>query len=84
MLPALNRFPRMMQEYLTARLRERYRANHSRVMGLKTREEALAYCNAVREKVARVFGPWPERTPLNLRVTGELDRGAYHVCALDR
>ena len=26
-IPALNRFPRMMQEYLTARLRENYEQN---------------------------------------------------------
>lgn len=77
--PTLNRFPRMMQEYLTARLRENYRANHARVMGLKTREEALAYCAEVRAKIDGVFGPWPEKTPLNVRVTGELDRGAYHI-----
>jgi dienelactone hydrolase/pimeloyl-ACP methyl ester carboxylesterase len=75
----LNRFPRMMQEYMTARLRENYRANHARVMSLKTRDDALAYCAEVRAKAARVFGPWPERTPLNVRVTGELDRGAYRV-----
>ncbi len=78
-MPPLNRFPRMMQEYLTARLRESYRANHARVMGLRTRDGAMAYCAEVREKITRVFGPWPERTPLNLRVTGELDRGSYRV-----
>lgn len=79
MKPPLNRFPRMMQEYMTARLRENYRANHARVMSLKTRNAALAYCAEVREKTVRVFGPWPERTPLNLRITGELVRGAYRV-----
>jgi len=78
-LTTLNRFPRMMQESLTTRLREHYRANHARVMELQTRDAALAYCADVRETVARVFGPWPERTPLNLRTTGELDRGAYRV-----
>jgi cephalosporin-C deacetylase-like acetyl esterase len=75
----LNRFPRMLQEYLVSRLRENYRANQARVLGLRTREEALAYCAEVRAKIAHVFGPWPERTPLNLRVTGELERGAYRV-----
>jgi len=75
----LNRFPRMMQEYLTRRLRMGYAANHARVMGLQTREEALAYCAEVRAKIPLIFGPWPERTPLNVRVTGELDRGAYRV-----
>jgi len=78
-MSTLNRFPRMVQEYVTARLRENYRSNHARVMSLKTREHALAYCAEVRDKVAGVFGPWPERTPLNLRITGELDRGAYRV-----
>jgi dienelactone hydrolase len=75
----LNRFPRMMQEYMTARLRANSQANHARVMSLKTCAEAEAYCAEVREKAARVFVPWPEKTPLNVRVTGELDRGAYHV-----
>lgn len=78
-MPILNRSPRMMQEYLVSRLRANYRANHARVMGLKTRGEAEAYCAELRGKLDRVFGPWPERTPLNLRVTGELDRGAYRV-----
>jgi dienelactone hydrolase len=69
----------MMQEYLVSRVRENYRANHARVMGLRTRAEAEAYCAEVRGKIDRVFGPWPEKTLLNLRVTGELDRGAYRV-----
>lgn len=75
----LNRFSRMVQEYVTARVRANYRANHARVMGLTTRDEALAYIADVRTKVAAVFGPRPQRTPLNVRVTGELDRGCYRV-----
>lgn len=81
-LSPLNRFPRLMQDYLTARVRENYRANHARVMGLKTRAAAEAYCTEVRGTSERVFGPWPERTPLNVRVTGERDRGAYRVRTL--
>jgi dienelactone hydrolase len=75
----LNRFPRMMQEYVTSRLRQNYRANHERVMGLKSRRDALEYCEEVRKKVGSVFGPWPERTPINVRVTGELERESYTV-----
>lgn len=78
-MPPLHRFPRMMQEYLNKRLREGYLANHAGVMGLTTRAEAEEYCAEVRQKIARVFGPWPEKTPLNLRVTGEVDRGAYLI-----
>ncbi len=78
-VPVLHRFPRMLQDYLTRRLRENYRANHARVLSLKTRKAALAYCAGLRRKIAHVFGPWPEKTPLNLRITGALDRGAYLV-----
>lgn len=76
---SLNRFPRMMQEYLTRRLRAVYTNNHARVMGLKTREDALAYRNELRSKVPLIFRRMPERMPLNIRVTGELDRNAYRI-----
>ena len=75
----LNRFPRMMQEYLVARLEALYHANHARVMALCTREEALAYRDEVRAKMPLVFGEMPEKTPLNLRVTRENDRGEYLI-----
>ena len=33
-----------------------------------------AYVRAVRAKIQQCFGPWPEKTPLNPRVTGTVDR----------
>ncbi len=75
----LNRFPRMMQEYLTARLRAVYRDNHQRVMGLQTTEQVRQYRERLREKMPLVFGEMPERTPLNLRVTGEVVRDQYLI-----
>lgn len=75
----LNRFPRMMQEYLAARLEATYQANHQRVMGLKTRKDAVAYREELRQKMPLIFGKLPDRTPLNLRVTRETDRGAYRI-----
>ncbi|MGC9319168.1 MAG: alpha/beta hydrolase family protein, partial [Armatimonadota bacterium] len=75
----LNRFPRMMQEYLTARLRAIYRANHERVMGLETAGGARRYCAWVGRQMRRIFGKMPERTPLNLRVSGEVERDEYTI-----
>ena len=43
------------------------------------REEALAYRDEVRAKMPLVFGEMPEKTPLNLRVTRENDRGEYLI-----
>ena len=78
-IPPLNRFPRMMQEYMTRRVRAAHAADADRIMALKTREEALEYIAEVRKKLSGVFGPWPDRTELNVRVTGEQDRGTYRV-----
>src|SRR5262249_18232462 len=33
----------------------------------------------VREKIRLCFGPFPEKTPLNERVTGRVEREAYHI-----
>ena len=78
-METLNRFPRMMQEYLVKRLNATYAENIERVMALGTRDEALAYRDELRKKMRLIFGEMPERTPLNLRVTGEIDRGDYLI-----
>ena len=42
-LEPMNRFPRMMQEYLVRRVRAIESANADRIMALSSREEAEAY-----------------------------------------
>jgi len=39
----------------------------------------LYYREELREKMPLIFGEMPERTPLNVRVTDEVDRGSYIV-----
>ena len=60
----LNRFPRMMQEYLVNRLDAAYEANTERVMALDSREDALAWREEVRAKIPLIFGEMPERCPV--------------------
>lgn len=75
----LNRFPRMVQEYFVERVR-RIEEAHSRTVGaLKTKADAEAYVAGVRKKIHAAFGPFPEKTPLNPRVTGVVDREAYRI-----
>jgi len=51
--------------------------------GIRTRKQALAYRNRVRRKLADCFGPLPEKTPLNSRVTRVIDRDEFTVeCVL--
>jgi len=78
-LVRLNRFPRMMQEYMVNQLRGiESKANEIR-NGLKTKEDALAYVANVRDKISQVLGPWPEKTPLNARTTGTVEREGYAI-----
>jgi len=78
-LAPLNRFPRMVQEYFVGRIQEIDRLSEKRRAGLRTKSDAEAYVREVRSKIQRCFGPWPEKTPLNARVTGVLDRDTYKV-----
>jgi dienelactone hydrolase len=75
----LNRFPRMVQEYFVRRVREAERKGETLRNALKTKEDAQQYVAAVREKIKTCFGPLPEKTPLNARVTGVVDRDAYRI-----
>lgn len=75
----LNRFPRMMQEYFVARVREIQREADTVRSALKTKADAQNYVEKVREKIRASFGPMPEKTPLRTRVTGVLERDAYKI-----
>lgn len=78
-LPMLNRFPRMMQDWLVAEVRAAEKRGNARREAPKTRAEAEAYVRSAQERIRECFGPMPEKTPLNARVTRTLDRGAYRI-----
>jgi cephalosporin-C deacetylase-like acetyl esterase len=78
-LAPLNRFPRMVQEYFVAQVREVQRLSDLRRAALRSKSDAEAYVREVRVKIQQCFGPWPEKTPLNARVTGVVERDAYNV-----
>src|SRR5690606_28993459 len=65
----LNRFPRMIQEYMVGRVREIEREANGMRNAVKTKEDAEQYVENVRQKIHRVLGPWPKKTPLNARTT---------------
>ena len=78
-LEPLNRFPRMVQEYFVERLHEFEIANRQAKAALKTKADAEAYLASVREKIRACFGPLPEKTPLNARITGVAEREVYRI-----
>ena len=69
----------MVQEYFVRRLREIEHAGNLRRRGLQTKEAVDAYVREVRAKIQESFGQWPEKTPLNARITGVVERDAYRI-----
>lgn len=78
-LAPLNRFPRMVQEYFVDQMRQVENRNIQTKKKLKTKAEAESYVLSVREKIRRCFGPVPEKTPLNPRITRTIERDSYKI-----
>ncbi len=78
-LEPLNRFPRVVQEFYVDRVRAAERIGFAEQLKLKTKADAEAYVRRVREKIARSFGPFPEKTPLNPKITGKVERETYTI-----
>ena len=78
-IQALNRFPRMVQQYFVRRVRRAEQTGVQRMAALKTKADAENYVREVREKIRQSFGPFPEKTPLKPRVTGVVDRDGYKI-----
>ncbi len=75
----LNRFPRMVQEFFVARENEIHQQRLKRLAALSTRGDAEAYVQTVRGNIRDCFGPYPEKTPLNARVTKVVERDTYKI-----
>lgn len=78
-LAPLNRFPRMMQDWLVDQVRAVEARGHNARAALKTKADAEAYVQSVRARIRESFGPLPEKTPLNAKVTLTVERDGYRI-----
>lgn len=78
-LPPLNRFPRMMQEWLVVQVRAAEQKANERRAALRTPSDAEAYVRSVQERIRECFGPFPPKTPLNAKVTTAVERDLYRI-----
>jgi len=78
-LVALNRFPRVMHDYFLARLVAQERATEAKRAQLHTRADAEKFVRERAEKIKQCFGPLPEKTPLNPRITRRVERDVYSI-----
>ncbi|HSI64083.1 MAG TPA: hypothetical protein VLE43_13230, partial [Candidatus Saccharimonadia bacterium] len=78
-LEPLNRFPHMLQEQLVDRLRAEEAKGAAVLASLKTKADAEAHIKGIRDRIQQCFGPWPEKTPLNAKVTRTVERDTYRI-----
>jgi dienelactone hydrolase len=78
-LAPLNRFPRMVQERFVALAHAAEKAGVEARAALNSKADAEAYIAGVRDKIRQCVGPLPEKTLLNARVTGKVERDAYVI-----
>jgi len=78
-LVPLNRFSRMVQEWFVEQVKQAESKIKDRLAGLNTKQDAENYVRSVQQRIRECFGPEPERTPLNARVTGVVERDTYKI-----
>jgi dienelactone hydrolase len=78
-LPKEYRYGHVLQEYYVHRAREIMRARAEARAAIRTPEQVMRLRDEVRRKLRACFGEWPERTPLNARVTGTVERADYTI-----
>ncbi len=71
------RYGHMVQEYLVGRSKEVAAERRARLDALRTRADAEKYVRRVRDAFRRCFAPFPERTPVDPRVTGRDEFAGY-------
>lgn len=75
----LNRYPRMVHEFFVRQARLAGLVSRQRIENLKTKKDAEKHVEATQERIRQCFGEEPERTPLNARVTGVVEREGYRI-----
>jgi dienelactone hydrolase len=69
----------MVQEWFVEQVREAQRERLARFENVRTRAAAEGWVRGVRRRAAECFGPMPEKTALNPRITGAVQRDAYRI-----
>ncbi|HRE51518.1 MAG TPA: acetylxylan esterase, partial [Flavitalea sp.] len=69
----------MMRAYLTKIIDRQFSAREALLATLKSASDWNRRAQTIRDSIISWTGPFPERTPLNTRITGRLDREDYTI-----
>jgi hypothetical protein len=69
----------MLPRYLLAKADRQLAERQAAIARIKTPQDLAARSRLVKEKLRRITGDFPERTPLNARVTGTIDLPEFRI-----
>jgi|LSQX01.1.fsa_nt_gb dienelactone hydrolase len=75
----LDRFGRMMQEFMVRKVRTVSEENRETILGMRSKKAAVEYQESICKSLRKTFGRKPPKTPLNARTVGTVERDAYTV-----
>jgi len=70
---------KMLPAYLMNEANEHLRQRAAAIAGITTFDAVAVRRKLVRAKILESIGGFPERTPLNARIVGAIDRGDYRI-----
>ena len=68
-----------LDRHLTGIAEQLWTSRAREVARIKTPEQVAARQRYIRERILSSFGGFPEKTPLNAKITGTLERDGYRV-----
>ena len=71
--------PNSLYHFLTSEAFKLLETRAGQISQITTKDELLQRQAAVRQTIWRLIGPFPERTPLNSRVTGTVRKQGYRI-----
>lgn len=80
--PRFRLYARCLPDYLAALARDAYERRNAALAQIKTPADVRARQKWVRQTFWRLVGGEPQRTPLNIRQSGNFDRDGYRVTLL--
>jgi cephalosporin-C deacetylase-like acetyl esterase len=69
----------LLIHYLTKQAMDLYKLRDNDIEKLVTKSEWMKRQTEVKQKLMETVGPFPERTPLNARITGTIKKNGYRI-----
>ncbi len=68
-----------LYKYFCSVALDQLESRKAEISKLKTKSDWLERQSIVRKKLAEIMGPFPEKTPLNIRITGIIQKDGYRI-----